>query len=86
LEQGLKLPVNDNTIHSIGEIFEILLQTSYLHQIIETTGKQRGYFADDVCSADIVIKRINTYDWEKILVDLNVINGQLFKEWVDKPN
>jgi len=47
--------------------------------------QQRGYFADDVCSADTVIKRINTYGWKRILVDLKVINGQLFKGWVDKP-
>ena len=85
LERGIKLPVNYNTLHSNGEIFEILLQTSFLHQFIETTVQQRGYFADDVCSADTVIKRINTYGWERILVDLNVINGQLFKGWVDKP-
>jgi len=85
LEQGMKLPVNYNTIHSNGEIFEILLQTSFLHQCIETTVQQRGYFADDVCSADTVIKRINTYGWERILVDLKAINGNLFKEWVDKP-
>ena len=41
LEQGIKLPVNYNTIHSNGEIFEILLQTSFLHQCIETTVQQR---------------------------------------------
>jgi hypothetical protein len=85
LERGMKLPVNYNTIHSNREIFEILLQTSFLHQFIETTVQQRSYFADDVCSADTVIKRINTYGWERILVDLKVINGQLFKGWIDKP-
>jgi hypothetical protein len=85
LEQGIKLPVSHNTIHSNGEIFEILLQTSFLHQCIETTVQQRGYLADDVCSADTVIKRINAYGWERILVDLKAINGRLFKEWVDKP-
>jgi len=85
LERGMKLPVNYNTIHSNGEIFEILLQTSFLHQFIETTVEQRSYFADDVCSADTVIKRINTYGWERILVDLKTINGQLFKGWIDKP-
>lgn len=85
LEQGIKLPVNYNTIHSNGEIFEILLQTSFLHQCIETTVQQRGYFADGVCSADTVIKRINTYGWERILVDLKAINGRLFRGWVDKP-
>jgi hypothetical protein len=85
LEQGIKLPVNYNTIHSNGEIFEILLQTSFLHQCIETTVQQRGYFADDVCSADTVIKRITTYGWERILADLKTINRHLFKEWVDKP-
>ena len=85
LERGMKLPVNYNTIHSNKEIFEILLQTSFLHQFIETTVQQRSYFADDVCSADTVIKRINTYGWERILVDLKTINGQLFKGWIDKP-
>jgi hypothetical protein len=85
LERGMKLPVNYNTIHSNAEIFEILLQTSFLHQCIETTVQQRSYFADDGCSADTVIKRINSYGWIKILVDLKVINGQLFKGWVDKP-
>jgi hypothetical protein len=85
LERGLKLPVNYNTIHSNGEIFEILLQTSFLHQCIETTVQQRGYLAEDVCSADTVIKRINTYGWERILIDLKAINGQLFTGWVDKP-
>lgn len=85
LEQGIKLPVNYNTIHSNGEIFEILLQTSFLHQCIETTVQQRGYLADDVCSADTVIKRINTYGWERILVDLKAINGRLFMGWVDRP-
>jgi hypothetical protein len=85
LEQGIKLPVNHNTIHSNGEIFEILLQTSFLHQCIETTVQQRGFFVDGVCSADTVIKRINTYGWERILVDLKAINEQQFKEWIDKP-
>jgi len=85
LERGMKLPVNYNTIHSNGEIFEILLQTSFLHQCIETTVQQRVYLAEDVYSADTVIKRITTYGWERILVDLKAINGQLFKQWVDKP-
>jgi hypothetical protein len=85
LVRRIKLPVNYNTIHSNEEIFEILLQTSFLNQFIETTVQQRGCFIDDVCSADTVIKRINTYGWEKILVDLKIINVQLFKKWVDKP-
>ena len=60
LERGINLPVNYNTIHSNGEIFEILLQASFLRQYIETTVQQRGYFVDGVCSADTIIKRINT--------------------------
>ena len=81
----MKLPVNYNTIHSNGEIFEILLQTSFLLQCIETTVQQRVYLAEDVYSAGTVIKRITTFGWERILVDLKAINGQLFKGWVDKP-
>jgi len=85
LERGMKLPVNYNTIHSNKEIFEILVQTSFLHQFIETTVQQRSYFADDVCSADTIIKRINSYGWRRILFDLKVINEQLYRNWVDKP-
>jgi len=85
LEQGIKFPVSYNTIHSNREIFEILLQTSFLHQFIETTVQQLGCYAEGVCSADTVIKRIKAYGWEKILVDLKTINNELFREWVDKP-
>jgi hypothetical protein len=85
LERGMKLPVNYNTLRSNREIFEILLQTSVLHQFIETTVQQRGYGTDDVCSADTVIKRINSYGWGRILGDFKAINEHLFKGWVDKP-
>jgi len=85
LDRGIKLPINYNTIHSNREIYDILLQTSFLHQFIETTVQQRRYMAKDVCSADTVIKRIHRYGWERILADFKAINEHLLKGWVVKP-
>jgi hypothetical protein len=85
LERGMNLPVNYNTIRSNRELFEILLQTSLLHQFIETTVQQRRYMTNNVCSADTVIKRINSYGWQRILADFKGINEHLFKTWVDTP-
>ena len=61
LKRDIKLPVNCNTIRSNQEIFEILLQTSFMNQFIETTVKELSCFSKDICSADTVIKRIGDY-------------------------
>ena len=85
LKRDIKLPVCCNTIRSNQEIFEVLLQTSFLNQFIETTVKELSCLSDEICSADTVIKRIKTYGWKNILQDFKTINLQLFKKWIDRP-
>ena len=85
LERDIQLPMHFNTIHSNRKIFEILLQTSFLNQFVETTVEEIGCYSQGICSADTVFKRIKTYGWEKVLHDFKTINLQLFKEWIDRP-
>jgi hypothetical protein len=85
LKKGIKLPATCNTIRSNQEIFEILLQTSFMNQYIETTVTELSYYSKKICSADTVIKRIKTYGWRNVLLDLKTINLNLFKRWIDKP-
>jgi len=85
LKKDIKLPVTCNTIRSNQEIFEILLQTSFLNQFIETTVNELSCFSKKICSADTVINRIKTYGWRNVLLDFKTINLQLFKEWIDRP-
>jgi hypothetical protein len=85
IEQDIKLPVRCNTIHNNREIFEILLQTSFLNQFVETTVEEFSCYTKNVCSADTVIKRIKTYGWEQILIDYKTINLKLFNSWIDRP-
>ena len=85
LKRGIKLPVSCNTIHSNQDIFEILLQTSFLNQFIETTFKELCCYSERICSADTVINRIKSYGWRNILFDFKNINLNLFKRWIDKP-
>jgi len=85
LKRDIKLPVCCNTIRSNQEIFEVLLQTSFLNQFIETTVKELSCFSENICSADTVINRIKTYGWRNVLLDFKTINLNLFKRWIDKP-
>lgn len=85
LERGIRLPTYCNTIHSNREIFEILLQTSFLNQFVETTVEELSCFSKEICSADMVFRRIRNYGWKGILQDFKTINLQLFKGWADKP-
>jgi len=85
LDRYIQLPINCNTIHSNRRIFEILLQTTFLNQFVETTVKENGYYSDGICSADTVFKRIKTHGWNKVLHDFKIINLQLFNEWIDRP-
>lgn len=85
LKRDIKLPVNCNTMHSNQEIFEILLQTSFLNQFVETTVEEISCYSKKICSADTVFRRIKTYGWKKILQDFKTINLQLFRRWTDKP-
>ena len=47
LKRDIKLPVSCNTIRSNQEIFEILLQTSFLNQFIETTVKELSCYSKE---------------------------------------
>jgi hypothetical protein len=85
LERDIQLPTNCNTLHSNRKVFEIMLQTTFLNQFVETTVKQIGYYSDGICSADTVFKRIKTHGWNKVLHDFKTINLQLFNEWIDRP-
>ncbi len=85
LEKNIQFPVYCNTIHSNREVFEILLQTSFLNQFVETTVEEISCYSKKICSADMVFRRIKTYGWKKILQDFKTINLQLFKGWIDKP-
>jgi len=85
LKRDIKLPVNCNTMRSNQEIFEILLQTSFLNQFVETTVEEISCYSKKICSADTVFRRIKIYGWKKILQDFKTINLQLFKRWTDKP-
>jgi len=85
LMRDIKLPVGCNTIRSNQEIFEILLQTSFMNQFIETTVKELSCYSKKICSADTVIKRIKTYGWRNVLLDFKTINLKLFKKWIDRP-
>ena len=85
LERDVQLPTNFNTLHSNRRVFEILLQTTFLNQFVETTVKEIGYYSDGICSADTVFKRIKNYGWNKVLHDFKTINLQLFNEWIDRP-
>jgi len=85
LERDIQLPTHFNTIHSNRKVFEILLQTTFLNQFVETTVKEIGYYSDEICSADTVFKRIKTHGWNKVLHDFKTINLQLFNKWIDKP-
>jgi hypothetical protein len=85
LKRDIKLPVSCNTIRSNQEIFEILLQTSFLNQFIETTVTEISCYSKKICSADTVINRIKAYGWRNILFDFKNINLKLFKKWIDRP-
>jgi IS4 transposase len=85
LKRDIKIPVSCNTIRSNQEIFEILLQTSFLNQFIETTVTELCCYSKKICSADTVINRIKTYGWRNILLDFKTINLNLFKKWIDRP-
>ena len=85
LERHIQLPTNCNTLHSNREVFEILLQTTFLNQFVETTVKQIGYYSKGICSADTVFKRIKNHGWNKVLHDFKTINLQLFNQWSDRP-
>lgn len=85
LKRDIKLPVSCNTIRSNQEIFEILLQTSFLNQFIETTVTELCCYSKKICSADTVINRIKAYGWRNILLDFKTINLNLFKKWIDRP-
>lgn len=65
LERDIHLPTHCNTIHGNRRVFEILLQTTFLNQFVETTVKEIGYYSDGICSADTVFKRIKTHGWNK---------------------
>jgi len=85
LSKDINLPVNCNTIRSNQEIFEILLQTSFLNQFIETTVTELCCFSKSLCSADVVINRIRSYGWRNVLLDFKTVNLNLFKRWIDRP-
>ena len=67
LERDIRLPTYCNNIHSNREVFDILLQTSFLNQFVETTVEEISCYNKKICSADMVFRRIKTYGWEKIL-------------------
>jgi hypothetical protein len=69
LKIDIKLPASYNTIRSNQEIFEILLQTSFLNQFIETMVTELCCYSKKICSSDTVINRIKTYGWKNILLD-----------------
>ena len=85
LERGINLPTYCNTIHGNRDVFEILLQTSFLNQFVETTVEEISCYSSRICSADMVFRRVKIYGWKKILQDFKNINLQLFKDWIDKP-
>jgi hypothetical protein len=84
LERDIKLPTYCNTIHGNRDVFEILLQTSFLNQFVETTVEEISCCSKRICSADMVFRRIKIYGWKNILQDFKTINLHLFKEWIDK--
>ena len=85
LDRDIRLPTYCNTIHSNREIFEVLLQTSFLNQFVETTVEEISCYSKKICSADMVFRRIKIYGWKKILQDFKTINLQLFEGWIDRP-
>ena len=85
LDRDIRLLTYCNTIHSNREIFEVLLQTSFLNQFVETTVEEISCYSKKICSADMVFRRIKIYGWKKILQDFKTINLQLFERWIDRP-
>ena len=65
LEKDIQLPTYCNTIHSNRETFEVILQTSFLNQFVETTVEEISCYSGQICSADTVFRRIKNLQMEK---------------------